>query len=76
MYYTLAELRGPYLHPRPNMDYVYDYSNAGIESLLNPTRFYKVRRLREMRRTDSPNIVHENTAQTLMSLPHLRFYFY
>jgi len=75
MYYTLAELRGPYLHPRPKMDYLYDYSNAAIDSFSNPIRFKIVHPLRPRRQTDSPNIVREETAQTLMSLPHLRFYY-
>jgi len=74
-YYTLAELRGLYLYPRPNTDYLDDYSKAAMDSLSNPTRFHKVHHLRQRRRTDSPNIVREETAQTLMSLPHLRFYY-
>lgn len=75
MYYTLAELRGPYLHPKPNTDYLRDYSNTAMHSLSNPTRFKKVDHLRHKRQTDSPNIVREETQQTLMSLPHLRFYY-
>ena len=76
MYYTLAELRGHYLHPRPKTDYVRDYSNSAINSLSNPIRFQKVHHLRHTRQTDSPNIRREETSQTLMSLPHLRFYYY
>ena len=72
MYPTLAELRGPYLQPKSTMDYVHDYSNAGIDSIANPIPFYTVNRLRELRQTGSPNIAREVTAQTLMFLPSFK----
>jgi hypothetical protein len=75
MYYTLAELRGPYLHPRQKTDYVHHYTDAAMHSLSNPTKFRKVSNLRQKRESDLPNIVREEKEQTLMSLPHLRFYY-
>ena len=74
-YYTLEELRGPYLHPKPQTDYIIPYYTAGLDSLSNPIQFRKVHHLRQRRQTDSPNIVREEKQQTLMSLPDLRFYY-
>ena len=75
MYYTLEQLRGPYLRPKPLTDYVIPYYMASIDSLSNPTHFQQVPHLRGRQHIYPPNIVHESTGQTLLSLPSLRFYY-